>query len=121
MYTVHHEATMIPIDLTTTDYVLGTDKLPAISASASRDAQGVVHISLVNIDSSKPQEVTIDVRGSKLTSVSGRVLTSEKIQDFNSFDQPSRIKPVAFKDAAISGTTLKVKLPPHSVVVLEAK
>lgn len=121
MYTVHHEATLIPMTLTTTDYVFGSDKLPAVSASASRDAQGFVHISLVNIDASRPQEVSIDIRGAKLSSVSGRVLTSDKIQDFNSFEQPSRIKPAVFKDASISGTTLKVKLPPHSVVVLEAK
>jgi len=121
MYTVHHEATMIPMELKSGDYVFGTDKLQAISASASRDAQGLVHISLVNIDASKVQEVTIDVRGAKFSSVTGRVLTSDKIQDYNTFDQPSKIKPVTFKDASISGNTLKVKLPPHSVVVLEAK
>jgi alpha-N-arabinofuranosidase len=121
MYTVHHDATLIPIDLKTADYVFGTDKLPAVSASASRDAQNVIHISLVNIDANKPQDVTIDMRGGKLSSVSGRILTSDKIQDFNSFDQPNKIKPGTFKDASISAGSLKVKLPPHSVVVLEVR
>jgi alpha-N-arabinofuranosidase len=121
MYTVHHDATLIPIDLKTADYVFGTDKLPAVSASASRDAQGLVHISLVNIDASKAQEVTVDMRGGKLSNVTGRILSSEKIQDHNTFDQPNKIKPVAFKEASISGGALKVKLPPHSVVVLELK
>jgi alpha-N-arabinofuranosidase len=121
MYTVHHDATLIPIDLKTADYVFGTDKLPAVSASASRDAQGVVHISLVNIDASKVQDVTIDMRGGKLSNVTGRILTSGKIQDHNTFEQPDKIKPGPFKDASLSGGVLKVKLPAHSVVVLDLK
>jgi alpha-N-arabinofuranosidase len=121
MYTVHHDATLIPIDLVTSDYAFGTDKLPAVSASASRDAQGVVHISLVNIDASKVQEITINLRGGKLSAVSGRILTSPKIQDYNTFEQPDKVKPTAFKDASISGGVLKVKLPAHSVVVLDLK
>ncbi len=121
MYSVHHDATLLPIDLKTGDYTLGNDKLPAISASASKDAAGLTHISLVNIDASKAQELTIDVRGAKFTGVTGRILTSEKIQDINTFEQPSKIKPGVFKDATLSGGSLKVKLPAHSVVVLELK
>jgi alpha-N-arabinofuranosidase len=121
MYTVHHDATLLPLDIKTNDYTFGTDKLPAVSASASKDAQGLTHVSLVNIDASKTQEVTIDVRGAKFSGVTGRMLTSDKLQDFNTFEQPSKIKPVAFKDASLSGGSLKVKLPPHSVVVLELK
>jgi alpha-N-arabinofuranosidase len=121
MYTVHHDATMIPLEVRTTDYTFGADKLPAVSASASKDSQGLVHITLVNVDANKAQDVTIDVRGGKHTSVSGRILTSDKLQDYNSFDQPGKVKPAPFKDASISGSTLKVKLPPHSVVVLETK
>lgn len=121
MYNVHQDATLLPIDLKTGDYTFGTDKLPAVSASASKDAAGATHISLVNVDASKVQEVTIDVRGAKFSGVTGRILTSDKLQDFNSFEQPSKVKPVAFKDASLSGATLKVKLPAHSVVVLELK
>ncbi len=121
MYSVHQDATLLPIQLKTTDYVVGADKLPAVSASASKNSAGVTHISLVNIDANKMNEVTIDLRGGKFSAVSGRILTSDKIQDHNTFDQPSKVKPAAFKDASISGSTLKVKLPAHSVVVLELK
>jgi alpha-N-arabinofuranosidase len=121
MYTVHHDATLVPIDIKTSDYTFGTDKIQAVSASASKDQAGLVHISLVNIDANKTQEVTIDIRGGKYSGVTGRILTSDKIQDFNSFEQPSKIKPAAFKDATLSGGSLKVKLPAHSVVVLELK
>ncbi|MFZ5972731.1 MAG: alpha-N-arabinofuranosidase [Bacteroidota bacterium] len=121
MYNVHQDATLLPMQLKTNDYVLNNEKLPAVSASASKDANGVTHISLVNIDAKQGQEVTIEIRGAKYSSVTGRVLTSEKLQDFNSFETPDKIKPTTFKDASLSGNTLKVKLPAHAVVVLALK
>jgi alpha-L-arabinofuranosidase len=121
MYNVHQDATLLPLDLKCNQYIFGTEKLPAVSASASRDSQGLTHISLVNIDAKNTQEITIDVRGGKYASVAGRILTSEKLQDHNSFDMPQKVKPTIFKQATLSGSTLKVTLPAHSVVVLELK
>jgi alpha-N-arabinofuranosidase len=121
MYNVHQDATHLPITLSSPEYVLGSEKLTAVSASASKDANGLVHVSLVNIDAQKSQDISIDLRGAKFTSVTGRILTSDKIQDFNSFEVPNKVKPVVFKDAVLNGGTLKVKLPAHAVVVLELK
>jgi alpha-N-arabinofuranosidase len=121
MYNVHQDASLLPLNLKTNDYVFGNEKLPAVSASASRDAQGLTHISLVNIDSKNAQEIAIELRGGKYTSVTGRILNSEKLQDHNSFDSPQKVKPAIFKQAALSGNTLKVTLPAHAVVVLELK
>jgi alpha-N-arabinofuranosidase len=121
MYNVHQDATLLPIDLKCNAYTFGNEKLPAVSASASRDGQGLTHISLVNIDSKNVQEVVIDVRGAKYTSVSGRILVSDKLQDHNSFEAPQKVKPATFKQATLSGTSMKVTLPAHSVVVLELK
>jgi alpha-L-arabinofuranosidase len=121
MYTVHHDATLLPIKLKTNDYSFGSDKLPAVSASASRDKNGLTHISLVNIDSKTTQDISIDVKGAKFTSVKGRVLTSQKIQDHNTFDNPEKVKPATFSGATISSNKLNVKVPPFSVVILELK
>ncbi len=60
MYNVHQDALMIPLTVTSNDYVLGDKKLKAVSASASKDKNGAVHISLVNIDADNAQEITID-------------------------------------------------------------
>ena len=103
------------------DYEFGKDKLPAISASASQDSVGNVHISLANIDMNKAQAVSIDLSEYKLSSVKGRILTSAKVQDRNTFESPNKIRPSAFTGAGISGNTLKVTIPPFSVVVLELK
>ncbi len=121
MYNVHQDATMLPVTLITNDYVLGNEKLPAVSVSASKDKDGVTHISLVNIDASKSQSISINIRGAKYSSVSGRILTSKKLQDFNSFDQSNKIQPAAFKEAKLSADLLQVQLPPFSVVVLTLK
>lgn len=121
MYNVHQDATLIPLNIQTGEYTLGNEKLPAISASASRDSLGRTHISLTNIDARSPQTITIDLKGSSFKSVSGRILASAKLQDYNSFEKPDKIVPAAFNGAALKGTTLTVKMPPFSVVVLALK
>ena len=121
MYNVHQDATMLPVQLKTNDYVFGSEKLPAVSVSASKNSSGTTHVSLVNIDASKSQTITIDVRGLAVKTVAGRILTSKKLQDYNSFDQPTKIQPVVFNGAKLSNNTLTVELPPYSVVVLTLK
>ena len=121
MYNVHQDALLLPLDVRVNDYAFGAEKLPAVSASASRDKAGKVHISLVNIDPNKPQEVSISLRGVAATGVSGRILTSGKVQDYNSFDNPNFVKPADFKGAVLKNGELKITLPPVSVVVLELK
>ncbi len=121
MYNVHQDATMLPLDLKSNQFTYGEEKLPAVSASASRDSQGLTHISLVNIDAKSNQEIAIELRGAKYTSVAGRILTSGKLQDHNTFETPQKVKPTIFRQATLSNNTLKVILPAHSVVVLELK
>ncbi|WP_255578198.1 alpha-N-arabinofuranosidase [Chitinophaga sp. sic0106] len=118
MYKVHQDATLIPMTVHANDYTYGKEKLPAVSVSASKDKNGVSHITLVNIDAGKTQEITIDTKNAAYKNVSGRVLTSAKLQDYNSFSRPDRIKPVAFNGATLKSGTLAVKLPPFSVVEL---
>ncbi|MGC4073723.1 MAG: alpha-L-arabinofuranosidase C-terminal domain-containing protein [Nibricoccus sp.] len=48
MYKVHQDATFLPFELKTPDYVLGEEKVPVVSATASRNAAGRIHVSLTN-------------------------------------------------------------------------
>jgi alpha-N-arabinofuranosidase len=121
MYNVHQNALMLPITVTSNDYVSGEKKLKAVSASASKDKTGAIHISLVNIDAHSEQEVTIDLGDINANSVKGRILHSDKLQDYNSFDNPQKVKPAVFNNATLNGHSLSVKIPPFSVVVLELK
>ena len=121
MYNVHQDAKLLPLKLTGPDYSLKNENLKAISASASTDSLGRTHLSLVNIDATKTCEVIIELGNKKYTQLSGRILRSAKLQDHNTFDNPTSITPQTFKDASLNGNTLSVKLPPFSVVVLQLK
>lgn len=121
MYNVHQDATMLPLTVSSNDYKMGKEKLKAISASASKDKNGLTHISLVNIDANNPQEVSVSLTGANYSGVTGRILSSDKIQNYNSFENPAKIKPAAFNGAGIADGKLKITLPPFSVVVLELK
>ncbi len=119
MYNIHQDALLLPLNISTGTYTLGEEKLPAVSASASKDKAGKVHITLTNIDPNKSQEISISLRGTTAKGATGRILTSAKVQDYNSFDQPDKVKPAEFKGATVKNGTLQLTLPPVSVVVLE--
>ena len=121
MYNVHQDATLLPVSVTSNKYILDKDTLNAISVSASKDKNGITHVSLVNIDAAKAQTVSISINGADYKTVTGRILKSDKIQNYNSFEKPNTIAPVSYTDAKLNGNKLEVKLPPFSVVVLELK
>jgi len=120
MYNVHQDARMLPARVTSGDFTFGTQKLPAISASASVDSGGVTHVSVVNIDPKNTQPVSISLDG-KFKTVTGRILSSASIQDHNTFETPEKVKPAVFKGAQLNGNLLTLKVPPFSVIVLELK
>lgn len=121
MYNVHQDAELLPLTLDNVDYEFDGKKLPAISASASKDSKGVIHISLVNIDARQTRKVELALRGTDKQNVSGTILKSAKLQDYNTFAEPNKIAPQAFRGFRASGDLLTVELPPFSVVVLEVK
>ena len=119
MFKVHQGATSLPIELTTPDYKLGDQSIPAVSASASRDASGKVHLSLVNTSPHQPVAVTCTLEGLAAKAVTGRILTAAAMNARNTFEAPNAVRPVPFAGASLAGTTLTVALPAKSVVVLE--
>jgi len=121
MYNVHQDATMLPVEVTSNKYILGKDTLTSVWASASKNKNGATHISLVNVDAKQPQSVSININGANYKAVTGRILTSDKLQNYNSFENPNKIVPTAFNGAQLNGSKLNLNIPPYSVVVLELK
>ena len=120
MYNVHQDAKLIPTQLQENPtYELEGKSLPAVSVSASVNEAGVVHVSLVNIHSTESQNVSVMLRGTENSKVSGQILASDQLQDYNSFDEPTKIQPKEFKDFKLKDGELTVELPPFSVVVLK--
>ncbi len=119
MYTVHQDATALPVTLTTPDYAFGDSKVPAVSASASRDAAGKVHVSLANAHPHAAITVACTITGHRAAKVTGRVLTAAAMDAHNTFAAPDTVKPAPFTGATLTGDQLTVTLPAKSVVVLE--
>jgi len=118
MYKVHHDATYLPIDLETDDYTISGETIPALSASASKDEEGRVHVSLVNLDANAEVVVKASIEGSGYATVTGTVLAGDALDAHNTVDAPERVKPAAFDGATLDGSTLEARLPAASVVVL---
>ena len=121
MYNVHQDATYLPLDIECSyKAVRDNRKVPMVSATASRK-DGVIHISLSNIDLEDEQEITIRLEGETVKGVSGRILTAANIDDHNTFENPDTVAPKEFKGAKVSKNVLTVKLPAKSIVALELK
>ena len=135
MYRPFQEATFLPLDLICAKKNVRHDMnsdmdeskpegyrtLPMISASAAKTSSGSIVIALANVSLDEKQELEINLDGAKVKEVSGRILTSKNVADFNDFDNPDRVKPAVFKDAKLKKNTLTVKMPAKSIVVLEVK
>ncbi len=121
MFRVHHDATRLPLELNAPTYEFGDRSMPAISASASRGKDGVVHISLVNAHASKGVAVDCQLAGVAATGVSGRILTGDRLDAHNTFAAPRQVQPAPFSGAKVEGGRLTVDLPSHCVVVVELK
>lgn len=119
MYKVHQDATLIPLSFDSPRYTFKEESLPALTVSASKDAHEKVHISCTNIDTKNKHTVTIDLNALNVTTVTGSLLGSENLQDYNSFENPNAIEPQNFKDFRFRKGVLEVTLPPFSVIVLE--
>lgn len=119
MYNVHQDATLVPIEVESETFTFGDKEIQAVSVSASKNKQGILHISLTNIDNTKGKEVEIQMNNYNAKNIKGTILTSEKVQDCNTFENPNAIVPVEFKDFKNAKGTLKVNMPPNSVIMLE--
>lgn len=119
LYKAHKGAEALPIKLNRGKYRYEGETLPAVSATASRNAEGRIHISLTNIDPNQERRVEIDLKGMGAGAVqSARILTAEAMDSHNTFDQPNRLMPQAFEGAEVKGGKLVVTLPAKSLVTL---
>lgn len=119
MFRVHQEAQLLKTDLRCEDYAFGDGKIPAVSASASVDKEGKVHVSLANLNPNKSIVITCPVIGETYKKVNGEVLTSDAMTALNTFEAGDKVKPANFSGFTYKDGVLTVTLPSKSVVVLE--
>ncbi|GIO30454.1 MULTISPECIES: alpha-N-arabinofuranosidase [Paenibacillus] len=121
MYKVHQDAELLDLNLSSGTYSAFGREIPEVSASASRDANGRIHISLCNLNHASSSSVSIDLRGlgTSAPAITGSTLTSDNLDAHNTFDQPERIAPQPFHAYKLEGSRLELELPSKSVTVIE--
>jgi alpha-N-arabinofuranosidase len=119
MFKVHHDATMLPVDLESSEYRLGNETVPALNVSVSKDNSGRIHMSFCNLDPRKDAEVRCALEGAEPVKATGRILTAKSMTAHNTFENPNEVKPANFNSFNLEGNILTTTLPSKSIVVLE--
>jgi alpha-N-arabinofuranosidase len=119
LYTVHHDATMLPCDVNSPGYTFEDGTMIGMNVSASRDQSGKVHVSLCNVDPQNPVAINAKLQGFTARKISGQVITAGEITAHNTFENTGVVEPVAFNEAKVTDGGFTATLPARSVVVLE--
>ncbi|TCP93772.1 alpha-N-arabinofuranosidase [Sphingomonas sp. PP-CE-1A-559] len=121
LYKPWQGATSLPIQVTSPWYHKDEVAVPAVSASAVRDAAGQVHVALVNLDPNRAMPVSVSLAGLQATQASGRIITGTAMDAHNSFDAPDTVVPQPFTGAQVTGGNLTLTVPAKSVLVLDLR
>ena len=119
MFKVHQDATMLPTTVAADQYTVEQHAIPQISASASRDKSGKLHVSLANGDPRRSARLTCRLQGFTPARAAGRVLSADHMNAHNTFDQPDQVQPRTLEGLKVDGGVLSATLQPMSVVVIE--
>ena len=110
MFTPHMEAQLLSTDLRSENYTWENRQIPSISASASVDKAGKVHITIANLNPNKTIALNCPIIGDAYKSITGEVLTANEMSAFNNFDKPDAVKPASFRDFSYKNGILTVNM-----------
>lgn len=133
MYIPHQDATFIPTQIEGYNVKLVRNEryaanpsegesrpLPMFSATASKAADGKLHVSMSNPSITDAQEVKVNLQGFKAKKVSAQILTADDCHAYNSFDKPETVGLAEFKDFKLAKDgSLTVQMPALSIITLE--
>jgi alpha-L-arabinofuranosidase len=120
MYKVHQDAIRLATDADAPRYFSGSQSIPGVSVSSSRDATGKVHISLCNPHPDRALPTTCYLDAMRAKAVTATILTAPTINAYNSFAEPDAVKPAGFSDVKLTDdSTVELVLPAKAIVVLE--
>ena len=121
LYKPFQDATNVPTEVSSPHYLVNGPDLDQLSASACKSLDGTLHLALCNLHHAEPLDVEAKLSGASAGDVSGRIVTGDAINAHNTFDQPDQVVATDFGGLRASGGSVKLTLPPHSVVVLSMR
>jgi alpha-N-arabinofuranosidase len=119
MYKVHQGAANLPIEIESPQYKFAEHSIAALSASASRDSAGRIHLSVANLDPHNSITLRSGISGVSAKSAVGRILTAAETNTHNTFTNLTAVKPAEFSGITVTNDKVQMELPPKSVVVVE--
>jgi alpha-N-arabinofuranosidase len=120
MFRAHQGAKLLPAALSCPDYAFGGERVPGVSASASVDAEGRVHVTACNLNPNQACALDVSLDGAACAGVTGRVLAAARMTAHNTFDNACAVKPSAIAARTVPGG-FAASLPPMSVAAFEVK
>ena len=120
MFSVHQNATLIPLQLNTPNYELNGKSVTKVNASASVK-EGIVSVTLCNLNPTRSEELSFDFSGKTFSSSFGQIITADKMNDFNDFDAEEEVTLKSFEVEKVKKGKLSVTLPAKSVVLIQLK
>jgi alpha-N-arabinofuranosidase len=120
-FSPHQDATLLPVSLDAEEYTYADKVMPGLSVSASKTKDGDVFITIANPNPNSGVDVNIDIRPCSVKEVSGTIVASGKMQDYNDFDTPEKIRLENFTAAKATPTGVQAEIPAMSVVALRVK
>ena len=115
LYRAHQDAELIDSYIQTEKIGIDNETCPNLSVSVS-EKDGVMTITAANADLVNAYPIDCEIVGKSIDSVSGRILRSAKVNDYNSFDSPETIVPAKFDEFNFDGNNLSFTIPACSVM-----
>jgi alpha-N-arabinofuranosidase len=117
MYRVHHDATRVPVKVSSENYSMGGQSIPAIHASCSKDERGIIHLTMANLNPNTGTSVVCMVEGMESIEATGvEIITAGSMNAFNDFGEPEAVNIRPFDDVFTEGNNLRVNMPPRSII-----
>ena len=122
MYRHHQGATLLDSSLTGVENIgINEWTVPKVTESVSKK-DGIITITLNNLSVDDTEELEIMLTGKdKYELVEAKVITSDDIHTYNTFDEPDKLVEEDFNGVIIEGNKLKVTLPSASVTQVRIK
>ena len=120
MYNVHQDATVLPLEIKCNKYASGSESVETINASASVK-DGVVSITLCNLDPVNSQRVNFTLQGLKSTRISGKIVTANKMNAYNDFGKKEEVSIADFTGAKLNKGLVEASIPAMSVVLIQLR
>ena len=113
LYQVHQDADLLDFQLDCGDYELNGEKIPALSASVSRDEAGRVNVTLCNLHASARinLEILFNSAELKLERVEGTVITADQVNAHNTFEETNKVKPEVFEVCSLMRKVFSRRCP----------